>query len=201
MSSLTHEERILKLVNKKGILRSRDLGQHNISRTALQRLVIQEKLMRVARGIYILPDADITEHHSLAEVTKRFPSCVVCLLTALRFHGLTTEAPYEVWLAYERGKAMPQHTDLPLHVVSFSSESFKYGIEYHTIEGVQVSMTSPAKTVADCFKFRGKIGLDVAVEALKDFRRQHMGTLDELIEASEKCRVSKVIRPYLEAIL
>lgn len=200
MFSMNHEQQILKIAKRKGIIRSRDLVDAGLSRTALQRLTEQEKLLRLSRGLYVLADADISEHFSLAEVSKRFPAGVVCLLTALRFHDLTTESPHRIWLAYERGKHRPQCSDLPLKVVSFSGKSFSYGIEHHTVDGVEVAVTSPAKTVADCFKFRKKIGLEIAVEALKDFRQKRAGTLDELLKASKVCRVSKVIRPYLEVL-
>ncbi len=200
MQETTQAKQILQLARDTGVLRSRELAVHGLSRTVLRRLVSQGELLQVARGMYILPDAEITEHHSMVEAAKRFPSCVVCLLTALRFHGLTTQAPSEVWLAYKRGKSAPSQTDLPLHVVSFSDASFRYGVEHHTLEEVKVAVTSPAKTVADCFKFRGKVGLDVAIEALRDYRHQQAGTFEELEEASRVCRVSKIIRPYMEML-
>ena len=146
------------------------------------------------------PDADITEHHSLAEAAARVPTGVVCLLSALVFHGLSDEAPFEVWMAYQRGGARPRISELPVRLVVVSPAQFGWGVEKHVIEGVTVSITSPARTVADCFKHRNRIGLDVALAALRDYRRLRAGTLAELHDAAEVCRVANVMRPYLAAI-
>jgi len=166
---------------------------------ALKRLVERGDLIRVARGVYIHPEADVTEHHSLAEVAARYPGGVICLLSALAFHGLSDEAPFEVWMAYERGQTRPQIGELPVRIVSFSPSHFRFGVQVHHIEGVEVPVTTPAKTVADCFKFRGQIGLEPCLAALKDFRRMRAGTLEELTEAAKVCRVANVMKPYLEA--
>ena len=193
------EAKVLALVRQAGVLRAKDLETHGISRVVLTRLHQKARLKRVARGLYVLPDADLSEYHTLAEACKRVPHGVVCLLSALRFHGLTTQAPFEVWLALDVKARKPRLQAPPLHIVRFSSKALHFGVEKRSVEGVTVHMTSPAKTVADCFKYRNKIGLDVAMEALKDYRRARK-SLDELWKAAGVCRVASVMRPYLEAL-
>lgn len=196
---MTHAERALDEVRKRGVLRPRDLDPLGVPRVTLSRLANQGLVERVSRGLYRLPEADATEHRALAEVCKRVPHGIVCLLSALQFHGLTTQTPFEVWLAIDV-KARKPRLDYPaLRVVRFSGEALTFGIEKRDVEGVTVRVTSPAKTVADCFKFRNKIGLDVAVEALRDYRRQR-GSLDALWKAAGVCRVTAVMRPYLESL-
>ena len=165
----------------------------------LTRLCRSGHLRRAGRGLYVLPNADTTEHHALAEACKRIPRGIICLLSALRFHGLTTQAPFEVWIAIDVKSRKPQVDSMPLRVHRFSGAAMTSGVEEHDVEGVTVRVTSPAKTVADCFKYRNKIGLDVAVEALKDYRRARK-SVDDLWRAAVVCRVTSVIRPYLEAI-
>ncbi len=155
---------------------------------------------RVGRGLYVLPDADVTEHHSLAEASKLVPHGVVCLLSALRFHGLSTQNPFEVWMALKHKAWRPRSASVALRLCYLSSRPFEAGVEEHRIEGVRVQVYSPAKTVADCFKFRNKIGLDVALEGLRDFCRQRQAASDELWAYAKVCRVTEVIRPYLEAL-
>jgi predicted transcriptional regulator of viral defense system len=150
--------------------------------------------------LYIPADAPPTENRTLAEACKRVPRGVVCLLSALRFHELTTQLPFEVWLALDRRAWRPRVEGIPLRIVRFSGPALTTGIEEHQVEGVPVKVYSPAKTVADCFKYRYKIGLDVALEALRDCLRQRKATIDELWEAARVCRVTQVIRPYLEAL-
>jgi predicted transcriptional regulator of viral defense system len=193
------EEAVLALARVMGVLRPRDLRAHGIPRVILTRLHMKERLRRVARGLYVLPEADVSEHHSLAEACKRVPDGVVCLLSALRFHGLTTQSPFEIWMAIDVKARKPKVETPHLRVVRFSGKALVYGVEEHQVEGVPVRVTSPAKTVADCFKYRNKIGLDVAVEALKDYRRARK-SLDDLWKAAEAVRVASVIRPYMEAI-
>ena len=165
----------------------------------LTRLCRSERLNRLSRGLYALPEADITENHSLAEVARRIPHGTICLLSALRFHGLTTQEPFQVWIAVDVKARKPHVEDMPLRIVRFSGKARTYGVEKHLIENVTVHVTSPAKTVADCFKYRNKIGLDVALEALKDYRRARKPR-DELWQAAKACRVASVIRPYMEAM-
>jgi predicted transcriptional regulator of viral defense system len=161
--------------------------------------VEQGVIHRVGRGLYGLPNAKVTEHHTLVEAALRVPAGVVCLLSALQFHKLSTQSPHEVWLALGR-KARKPAVDWPrLRVVRFSGRALTHGVNRHTLEGVEVKISSAAKTVADAFKYRHKIGLDVAIEALTEYRRQR-GSVDALIKAAAVDRVAVVLRPYLEAI-
>jgi predicted transcriptional regulator of viral defense system len=193
-------QQILEIVAEAGVLRPRDLDAHGIPRIYLSRLCERGLLDRVGRGLYVVPDADVSEHHTLAEAGKRVPHGVVCLLSALRFHGLTTQSPSEVWLAIANKAWRPQVDYPPLRFVRFSERTLEAGVEEHSIEGVLVRIYNPAKTVADCFKYRNKIGLDVALEALRDCRRQRRCTNDELWHYAKICRVANVMRPYMEAI-
>jgi predicted transcriptional regulator of viral defense system len=193
------EDRLLTLARESGILRSRDLAGHDLPRVALTRLLRQGRLRRVARGLYVLANADLSEHHTLVEACKRIPHGTVCLLSALRFHELTTQAPYEVWMAIDVKARKPRVGDLPLKIVRFSGEARTHGVETHRVEGAAIRVTSPAKTVADCFKYRNKVGLTVAIEALRDFRRSRK-SMDDLWRAAAVCRVTTVMQPYLESL-
>ncbi|HEX9734045.1 MAG TPA: type IV toxin-antitoxin system AbiEi family antitoxin domain-containing protein [Thermoanaerobaculia bacterium] len=196
----TSTDKVLDLIRETGVLRSRDLDRHEIPRASLQRLVRRGEVERVGRGLYMLPDAAVTEHHSLVEACKRVPQGVVCLLSALRFHDLTTQNPFEIWLAIPQRAWRPRADEVALRIVYLSSSAYEAGIEEHRIEGTTIRVYSAAKTVADCFKFRSKIGLDVALEALKDFRDKYRAGLDDLWRFAKTCRVSRVMRPYLEAL-
>ena len=192
--------KLLKLVREQGMIRSRDLQSHGIPREYPWRLYSQGVLERASRGIYYLPDLAIGESHSLAETAKLVPKGVICLLSALRFHEMTTLSPFEVWIAVDPKAYRPSITGLALRVVRFSGHALTSGVEEHTIEGVSVKVYSPAKTVADCFKYRNKIGLDVALEALREYQQKHRRGIDELWKYAKICRVSNIIRPYLEAL-
>ena len=158
-------------------------------------------IARIGRGLYAAEGTTATQHHSLAEASKRIPRGVICLLSALSFHELTTQNPSQVWVAVDR-KGWSPDTDLPqVRLLKYSAAALEFGIEGHNIEGVAVRMYNPAKTVADCFKYRNKIGMDVALEALRDCWRQRKATIDQLLEAAEVCRVAKVMRPYLESLV
>jgi predicted transcriptional regulator of viral defense system len=183
------------------LVRSADLRPQGIPREYLSRLYRKGVLERASRGVYYLPDTELTEHHSLAEAIKIAPRGVVCLLSGLRFHGLTTQSPFEVWLALDRKAHRPAGDGVPLHVVRFSGPALMAGVEEHLIEGVKVPIYSPAKTVADCFKYRNKIGLDIALEALRDYRKSDGASADELWKYAKICRVANVMRPYMEALL
>ena len=187
-------------IGEHGIVRSRDIEAVGIPRQYLVRLHGQGKLNRPARGIYTLPDAEVTEHHSYAEVTKRVPQATVCLLSALVFHEITTQSPASVWIALSKGARTPAFASPSLRIVRLSGPSLTEGIDKHQVEGVTVRVYSAAKTVADCFKFRNKIGLDIAIEALKDCLRQKKASIDEIYHYAKVCRVSNVIRPYMEAL-
>lgn len=193
---------LLELARKSGVLRPRDLDSYGLSREVLRRMEKKGILQRVSRGLYILPEAaNITEHHSLVEACKQTPHGVICLLSALAFHGFTTQAPFEVWMAISGKARRPKSDRPPMRFVRFSAASLERGVEEHVIEGVRVRVYDPAKTVADCFKYRNKIGLDVALEALRECVREHKATMDELWHYAQICRVEKVMKPYLEAIV
>lgn len=196
----TQTDKVLELVRKAGVLRPRDLDPYDIPRTYLSRLCAAGKLQRIGRGLYVLPESGATEHHSLAEACKRVPKGVVCLLSALRFHDLTTQAPFEVWLAIGEKAWRPRLEYPPLRIVRFSQTALRAGVEEHQIEGVTVQVYSPAKTVADCFKYRNKIGLDVAIEALRECRRARRCSMDDLWHYADICRIRNVMRPYLESL-
>src|SRR5690348_15227699 len=200
----TKADRVLARVRAEGIVRPRDLAAEGISHQYLQSLHRRGLLARSRRGLYTLPDAAerFDEHAALSEVAKRVPHGVICLLSALRLHDLTTQAPFEVWVAIEHSAYVPREPNsaVPLRVVYFSGAAFTAGIEEHTVNGIPVRVYSPAKTVADCFKYRNKIGLDVALEALRETWRERRATMDELWRYAEICRVARVMRPYLESL-
>jgi predicted transcriptional regulator of viral defense system len=194
------EIRALQLVQRLGIARPADLETRGIPRAHIYRLVRAGLVERRARGIYVAAKHAVTADHTLAHVAKRVPAGVFCLLTALRFHELTTQGPGEVWIALPE-KARRPRLDLPrLRVARFSGKALTEGVETHRLEGVEVHVYSAAKTVADCFKYRNKIGLDVAVEALRDFTRSRRGGATELARFARICRVTRVMQPYLDAI-
>jgi predicted transcriptional regulator of viral defense system len=183
------------------MVRPRDLDRHGIPRIYLTRLHRDGLLDRPSRGLYMLPDHEPTEHHSLAEACKQIPHGVVCLLSALQFHGLTTQSPFEVWLAIDRKARLPRVAHPPLRLARFSSQALSQGVQEYEVEGVSVRVTTPARTVVDCFAYRNKVGLDVALEALRDCWRQKKATMDELHHAAQSRRMANVMRPYLESLI
>ncbi len=196
---MTSAQRILALAKRQPLVRPRDVEARGIARESLLRLYRQGLLVRQARGVYALPESPVTEHHSLAIAAKRTPGGVICLLSALRFHGLTTQDPHEVWMAIDFKAHKPSAASPALRVVRFSGPALLEGIEHHTLEGVRVAVYSVAKTVADCFKYRNKLGVDVAIEALRDALRSRKATVDQIHRFAKVCRVANVIRPYLES--
>lgn len=195
----TNIERLVGFIQKQGIIRAKELKPIGIPRYCLRQLMEKGELQRISRGVYAAADSLPTTHRTLAEVSKRIPEGVICLLSALRFHDLTTQLPSQVWLAMDRKAWYPKEPGLPLRIVRFSGKALTEGTEDHTIENVSVRVYNVAKTVADCFKYRHKIGLDVAIEALRDALRQRKCTVDELWHCARICRVTNVMRPYLEA--
>lgn len=193
-----HSAEILEMARSR-ILRPRDLREIKAPRRALTDLVRSGELLRTGRGLYMAPDLELSEHHSLAEVSKRWPQAVICLLSALQFHELTLELPSEVWIAVPRGHT-PRAKDLRPRIIQVSAETFSEGIGTHLIEGVPVRIHSPARTVADCFKFRSQIGIPVAYEALKNVWVQRRASSDELVQFAKLCRVYNVMRPYFETL-
>ncbi len=142
-----------------------------------------------------------TEHRSLLEVCKRVPAGVICLLSALEYHGITTQSPFEVWLAIGECSKIPRISTVQLRIARFSTDSLTAGVERHYVGGADFRVFSAGKTVADCFKYRNKIGVDVAVEALRDYLRRRKGSIDELVRHARVCRVERVMAPYMEALL
>jgi predicted transcriptional regulator of viral defense system len=193
-------QRIMQYIGEHGMVRPRDIEAIGLPREYLVRLHRQGKLNRSGRGIYTVPDANVTERHSYAEVAKRVPEAVICLLSGLAFHEITTQSPPSVWIALRKGARKPVLSSPSLRIVRLSGPSLTEGIENHQVEGVPVRVYSAAKTVADCFKFRNKIGLDLAIEALKDCLRQKKASINEVYRYAKICRVSNVIRPYMEAL-
>jgi len=200
METQPHYHQVLELVNTRGLIRASDLDSINIPRVVLSRMVRRGQLERLSRGLYALPDRSISEHTSLVEASRKYPQAVICLLSALRFHELTTQAPFEVWLAIDNKARKPSLDYPPLHIVRFSEKTLTEGVEEHIIDGGKIKVTSVAKTVADCFKYRNKIGLDVALESLKDVWQNKRCDIDELWYYAKLCRVNNVIRPYLESL-
>ena len=194
-------QKIMKLFKKQGVVRPKELERLGASAVYLNKLYHDGILERPSRGIYTLKDARASEHQTLIEACKRIPQGVVCLLSALQFHKLTTEIPFEVWLAIDVRARRPEGDLPPLRICRFSQSALFYGIEKHKVGGATVKIYSPAKTVADCFKYRNKIGIDVAIEALRAVWSKKKASMDELHEASKVCRVANVMRPYLESIV
>lgn len=193
-------QKILQILKTRTVLRPVELDEMGIPRITLQRLYQRGLVKKVARGLYRLPDTQISEHHSLAEAAKMVPKGVVCLFSALRFHNLTTQAPHEIWMAIDRKTRLPVNKELPIRFVRFSGPALTEGVKSHIIDGIPVVIYQPAKTVVDCFKYRNKIGLDVALEALKDCLRNRRCEADTLWRFAKICRVSNIMRPYMEAI-
>ena len=200
----THTERVLELVRKNGWLRAGDLAGAGIPRVVLTRMTASGQLERAARGLYRLPEASSSEHEGLVTVARKVPQAVICLLSALQFHGLTTQLPWQVWIAMPRGSHVPRLDHPPIRMVQFTGEAYTHGIEIHERDGVKLQVYGVAKTVADCFKHRNKIGMDVALEALKDARSPDRKggrvSFDDLWRCAKVCRVANVMRPYMEAV-
>lgn len=198
---VSHRERILDLLKTQQILRTRDLTSRGIPRSYLTRMEHEGLLVRSGRGIYVSADAEITEFQSLAEVACRVPHGVICLLSALQVHELTTEMPHEVWVAISRKSRIPKVDYPAIRAVRFSDESFFGGVETRQVGPTTIRVYSAAKTVADCFKYRNKIGIDVATQALRDCWQQRKATMDDLWNAARTCRMSNIMRPYLESLI
>ena len=194
----THTQRVLDLASQKGMLRPGDLDSIGAPRVVLTRLTASGLLEKTGRGIYRLPGNQGTEHESLVTIATKVPQAVFCLLTALQFHELTTQLPRQVWIAMPRGSHTPRISYPPVKMVQFSGDAFSEGIEVVERDQIKLRIYCVAKTVADCFKHRNKIGIDVALEALKDARAKKKASADDLWRFAKICRVSNVMRPYLE---
>jgi predicted transcriptional regulator of viral defense system len=196
----TKTEKLVKLAQQKQIIRAQDLDIAGIPRNYLTRLVERGQLQKLGRGIYTSKTLPASEHISLLEISRKVPKAVICLLSALKFHEIGTQVPHEVWIAIDV-KAWAPRIDAPVvRIMRFSGNSLHFGIQKKKIGSLEIRVFSPAKTIADCFKFRNKIGVDVALEALRDCYRQKKASMDELWEAAKICRVANVMRPYLESL-
>lgn len=193
-------QQILDLTQQQGLIRPCDLAARGLPRVMLTRLVRQARLCRVGRGLYALPERVVSEHTGLAELACKYPLAVVCLLSALRVHDLSTQAPFEIWLAIPNKARAPRLDYPPLRVMRFSHACLNEGIDIRLIDGVSVRLTNVARTVVDCFKYRNKIGLDVAIEALQEAWRAKRVSMDELWHYAKLCRVANVMRPYMESL-
>lgn len=175
--------------------------QYGISRYTLYKMRDNGLLEQVSRGIYRLVDLPPISNPDLVTVSLRFPKAVICLISALSYHGMTTQIPHAVSVAVPRNARMPELDYPPVHAYKFSAEAFNAGIEKHQIDGVLVQIYCAEKTLADCFKYRNKLGMDIVLEALKLFRSQKKSNMDKLLKYARVCRVEKVMRSYLEASL
>lgn len=184
-----------------GILRTSEALRAGIHPATLYAMRDAGILERISRGLYRLADNPPLGNPDLVTVAKRIPNGVICLISALAFHDLTTQIPHEVYLALPRGAEEPRLDFPPIRTFRFTGKSFTEGIETHPLEGVPVRVYGPEKTLADCFKFRNRIGLDTVIEALRFYRERRSMKVDELLHFAAICRVTKVMRPYLEAIL
>ncbi|MGH6692158.1 MAG: type IV toxin-antitoxin system AbiEi family antitoxin domain-containing protein [Gammaproteobacteria bacterium] len=200
MLTATDRDRTLKLARRRQGVTARELAQAGIHRQVLSRLVAGGEIERIARGLYRLPEHAVTEHHGLAIAAAAVPHGVVCLLSALQFHRIGTQLPSQVWMAIDRRARRPALRYPPLRIVRYTGAALTEGVESHRVEGREVRVYNVAKTVADCFKYRNKIGLDVALEALREAWRARRFTMDELDRYAAVCRVQRVMRPYLEAL-
>ncbi len=201
MANRSSASRVLRIARRLGSVSRREVAEAGVHTQTLSRLVRTGALERVIRGRYRLPDSPISEHHGLALVAAAVPKAVICLLSALSFHGIGTQLPREVWIALDRRSRRPSIRFPRLRVVRFGGSALTEGIETHRIEGVAVHVYSVPKTIADAFKYRNKIGLEVALEALRDGWRARRFTMAEIQRNARICRVERVMRPYLEALV
>ncbi len=201
MTATTQTQRVLDLVRTKGIVRGTELDRLGIHRMHLKRLVDRGLLIQRSRGVYEAAEPRMSEHDSVVEVAVRVPKATLCLLTALRLHQLTTQNPFDVWLMIDRKARKPSITYPPIRVVRASGLALTIGVQAMKLDGADLKVTTVAKTVADCFKYRSTIGIDVALEALRDAWRQKKAAMGEIIAAAKADRVATVMRPYLESLV
>lgn len=197
---MTAADKAIEIISKSGMARLRELKAAGIPEVVVARLTRAGRVVRLARGLYQLPNADLQTSHTLAEVAKVVPKGVICLISALVYHELTVQMPPFVWVAIEVHTRQPKHRYPPMRFVRFGKKALTEGIEQHVIEGVTVKITSPAKTLVDCFRFRNKIGADIAISAMREALRKRRCTPDEIIKHARSLRVASVVRPYLEAM-
>lgn len=193
-------QKILELTRKRGLLLSRDLAKEGLPRVALTRMVRLGLLERVGRGLYALPQRSGSAQDTLAEVARKCPQGIICLLSALRMHDLTTQSPFEVWIAIPNKARAPKTDYPPLRIVRFTGIALREGIETQVVNGIPIRITDVARTIVDCFRFRNKIGLDVALEALREARREKRVSMDDLWRYARLFRMDRIMRPYMESV-
>jgi len=201
MKEKSKRQQVIDLVRGQSVIRPRDLKEHGLPKDYLYVLAQEGVIERIGRGLYQWPNKDLGRHHSLVEVSKLAPKAVVALLSALNYHNMTTQNPHQIWLAIDRKAWRPEISYPPVRFVTMSAESLHSGVETHSIEGVSIKVFNPAKTVVDCFKYRSKVGLDVALDALREGWSARKFTMDELQTYAKICRVQKVMQPYLESLV
>lgn len=201
MKEESKRQQVINLVRAQSVIRPRDLTERGLPKDYLYMLAREGVIERVGRGFYQWPNKDLGRHQSLAEISKLAPKAVVALLSALNYHSMTTQNPHQIWLAIDRKGWRPEISYPPVRFVTMSGESLHGGVETHSVDGVPIKVFNPAKTVVDCFKYRNKVGLDVALEALREGWSSHKFTLDELLRYAKICRVQKVMQPYLESLV
>jgi predicted transcriptional regulator of viral defense system len=199
--SQTLKDRALEIARSRGVVRAREFTAAGVARTYIQRLCQEGHLVSVGRGLYQATGTEIEATHSLVEASRAVPHGVVCLLSALQFHHLTTQSPHQVWMMIGSKKWTPRKPPVSLRIIRATGPALHEGVDRHEIEGVSVPIYSAAKTIADCFKHRNKVGIDVAIEALRDCLRERKCAVDDLWRYAKVCRVQNVMRPYLEALL
>jgi predicted transcriptional regulator of viral defense system len=202
MKSRDNFEKAKKIFQRSGgVLRMNEALQAGIHRRILYSMLEAGLIEQLTRGLYRLADLPPLGNPDLVSVSLKIPKGVICLISALAYHEITTQIPHEVYMALERGTEPPRLGHPPIRIFWFSGQAFTLGIQTHKIDGVPVRIYSPEKTIADCFKYRNKIGLDIAIEALKLYRKKKRFKTNDLMQIARTCRVEKVIRPYLEALL
>ena len=197
----TQNDIVYRLIEKRKIVRTGELSKAGVHRETIRRMVEAGDIIKIARGLYSSPDYQPTENYSLIEAQKLVAKGVVCLLSALSYHNIGTQNSSEVWMAIPRKTRAPKIDNSPVKIVKFSGEGYRNGIETHIIENNEIKIYNIPKTIADCFKYRNKLGIDVAIEALKDVILNKRTTVDELLKYSEICRVRKIITPYMESLV
>ena len=201
MARSTQTDAALRALHDHGMSRLSELMAMGVRQETVARLVRDGRVVRLARGLYQLPDSDLQTAHGLAEACKLVPKGIVCLVSALQFHELTVQLPRSIWMAIEKSARTPRISAPPIQFVRFGTTTLSEGIERHTIEGVTVRVTKPAYTVADCFRFRSKVGLDVALEGLREALKQKKCNPDAIMKAAQRRRIWTKLRPYLEALI
>ena len=188
-------------LGEKTFFRACEAAELGVDSRALRRMVDAGSVERVARGLYRLADADVTEHYTVSAVCARVPKATVCLLTALNIYNLGTQLPWQVWIAVPHKARTPRVRDLPVRVVRFSGVSLHYGVVDSTFDGGPARITSPARTVVDCFRFRRLVGVDAALEALRDVLRDRLASPAEIWRTAEVCRAKSIVCPALQALV